>query len=114
MKKKYKETSDINLDNIKYYYFAIPCLILSILIHPTLNHNFLTDTFWAFSMYLQAFAIFPQIQLIDKTKLMNHQLVNNHCKIMLMIIFLLILINMKLMYFGINLNNFENYILLLL
>lgn len=68
MKKKYKETSDINLDNIKYYYFAIPCLILSILIHPTLNHNFFTDTFWAFSMYLQAFAIFPQIQLFVNKK----------------------------------------------
>ena len=65
---KFKETSDLNFDNIKYYYFTIPCLIIAIFIHPTLNSNILTDTLWTFSMYLQTFSILPQIQLFINKK----------------------------------------------
>ena len=68
MIKKYKVTSDINLDTIKFYYFAIPCLIIGLLVHPILNSNFITDSLWTFSMYLQAFSIFPQIQLFINKK----------------------------------------------
>ena len=68
MIKKYKVTSDINLDTIKFYYFAIPCLIIGLLVHPILNSNFITDSLWTFSMYLQAFSIFPQIQLFTNKK----------------------------------------------
>ena len=68
MKKTYKQTSDTNLDTIKFYYFAIPCLIIGLLVHPVLNSNFITDSLWTFSMYLQAFSIFPQIQLFTNKK----------------------------------------------
>ena len=68
IKIKFKETSDLNFDNIKYYYFTIPCLIIAIFIHPTLNSNILTDTLWTFSMYLQTFSILPQIQLFINKK----------------------------------------------
>ena len=68
IKIKFNETSDLNLDNIKYYYFTIPCLIIAIFIHPTLNSNILTDTLWTFSMYLQTFSILPQIQLFINKK----------------------------------------------
>ena len=68
IKIKFNETSDLNLDNIKYYYFTIPCLIIAFFIHPTLNSNILTDTLWTFSIYLQAFSIFPQIQLFINKK----------------------------------------------
>ena len=68
MKKTYKQTSDTNLDTIKFYYFAIPCLIIGLLVHPILNSNFITDSLWTFSMYLQAFAIYPQIQLFINKK----------------------------------------------
>ena len=68
MKKTYKQTSDTNLDTIKFYYFAIPCLIIGLLVHPVLNSNFITDSLWTFSMYLQAFAIYPQIQLFINKK----------------------------------------------
>jgi len=68
MKKTYKQTSDTNLDTIKFYYFAFPCLIIGLLVHPVLNSNFITDSLWTFSMYLQAFAIYPQIQLFINKK----------------------------------------------
>ena len=34
----------------------------------TLNENLLTDTFWTFAMYLQTFAIYPQINLFVNKK----------------------------------------------
>ena len=68
MKKTYKETTDVILDKIQFFYFAVPCLLIAFLIHPTLNENLLTDTFWTFAMYLQTFAIYPQINLFVNKK----------------------------------------------
>eukprot|EP01138_Halocafeteria_seosinensis_P012279 gb/GECG01012548.1/.p1 GENE.gb/GECG01012548.1/~~gb/GECG01012548.1/.p1 ORF type:complete len:142 (+),score=13.75 gb/GECG01012548.1/:1-426(+) len=36
------------------------------LFHPSLNSNFFTDTAWAFSLYLEAVAIIPQLYLFQK------------------------------------------------
>ena len=63
----HKDTADTNKDIVNYMYLAIPALLTSLLIHPSLNRNFLTDILWAFSMYLEAVAIFPQLHLF-KTK----------------------------------------------
>ena len=66
---KYKETSDLMLDNkIPFYYLVIPSYILALIIKSNLNNNFFCDTNWAFSMYLEAFAIFPQILLFSIKK----------------------------------------------
>ena len=66
---KYKETSDIMLDNkLPFYYLAIPAYLLALLIRSNLNQNMFTDTNWCFSMYLEAVAIFPQILLFTIKK----------------------------------------------
>ena len=66
---KYKETSDLMLDNkIPFYYLVIPSYILAILIRSNLNNNFFCDINWAFSMYLETVAIFPQILLFTLKK----------------------------------------------
>jgi hypothetical protein len=66
---KYNETSDIMLDNnIPFYYLAIPCYCLAILVRSSLNFNMFCDINWAFSMYLEAVAIFPQILLFSKKR----------------------------------------------
>ena len=57
-------TYDRDYDKIKYYFMAIPCLVLAFFIHPTLNKNLFTDTAWAFSIYLECIAIFPQLLLM--------------------------------------------------
>jgi hypothetical protein len=59
----YKETSDYMNDKVHYYYLAIPTFILSCIVHTSLNGFLPTDISWCFSMYLEAVAIFPQIQL---------------------------------------------------
>jgi hypothetical protein len=66
---KYNETSDIMLDsNIPFYYLVIPCYCLAILVRSSLNFNMFCDINWAFSMYLEAVAIFPQILLFSKKR----------------------------------------------
>ena len=66
---KYRETSDLMLDNkIPFYYLVIPSYILAIMIRSNLNNNFFCDINWAFSMYLETVAIFPQILLFTLKK----------------------------------------------
>lgn len=44
---------------------AVPALLVAGLLHPNLNGNFLTDTAWAFALYLESVAILPQIMLFQ-------------------------------------------------
>ena len=59
----YKDTSDYRNDKVPFYYLAIPTFILACIIHTSLNGFLPTDITWCFSMYLEAIAIYPQIQL---------------------------------------------------
>ena len=66
---KYRETSDVLLDGkIPFYFLAIPCYILALIFRSSLNSNAFCDINWAFSMYLEAIAIFPQILLFSIKK----------------------------------------------
>jgi len=51
--------------------FGIISLILvsgaaAYFVHPTLNHSFVPDASWTFSIYLEAFAMIPQLFLLTK------------------------------------------------
>ena len=66
---KYKETSDLMSDSkLPFYYLAIPTYLLALIIRSSLNDNAFCDINWAFSMYLETFAIFPQILLFTIKK----------------------------------------------
>ena len=66
---KYRETSDIMSDGkIPFYILVIPSLVLGIIFRSGLNNNLFCDVNWAFSMYLEALAIFPQILLFTIKK----------------------------------------------
>ena len=66
---KYRETSDLILDNkIPFYFLVVPSYLLAVLVKSNLNNNFFCDTNWAFSMYLETVAIFPQILLFSIKK----------------------------------------------
>jgi len=47
-------------------YLILPCLILAIFFHPSLNKEFLADTAWTNSMYLEAVAMLPQIYMFQR------------------------------------------------
>ena len=42
---------------------ALPCAIGAILLHPDLNEHFVTDALWTFVLYLETFAVLPQLCL---------------------------------------------------
>ena len=66
---KYRETSDLLQDGkIPFYFLAIPCYVLALIFRSSLNNNVFCDINWAFSMYLEAVAIFPQILLFLNKK----------------------------------------------
>jgi len=44
----------------------VPCLILSLLVHPSLNNFFVTDCAWAFACYLETWAVMPQLVMLKK------------------------------------------------
>ena len=47
-------------------YLALPAFILSLLVHPSLNSDLLSDISWTFSMYLESVAILPQLFMFQK------------------------------------------------
>ena len=66
---KYRETSDLLQDGkIPFYFLVIPCYVLALIFKSSLNNNVFCDINWAFSMYLEALAIFPQILLFSNKK----------------------------------------------
>eukprot|EP01114_Cavostelium_apophysatum_P020725 TRINITY_DN7028_c0_g1_i1.p1 TRINITY_DN7028_c0_g1~~TRINITY_DN7028_c0_g1_i1.p1 ORF type:complete len:213 (+),score=18.08 TRINITY_DN7028_c0_g1_i1:103-741(+) len=61
---KYKHTYDREHDSFKNYFIIIPCAALALLI----NQEFIvSEILWAFSIYLEAVAIFPQLILLQRT-----------------------------------------------
>jgi hypothetical protein len=62
IKFKFSETYEDIYDPIPWYYLAGPCFLIAACIHPTLNMFWLTDTAWAFSMYLEGVAVLPQLK----------------------------------------------------
>lgn len=48
-------------------YLAVPCLVLAMIVHPTLNQNFFTDTAWTFALYLETVAVIPQLYMFQKS-----------------------------------------------
>jgi hypothetical protein len=64
----YRDTANVHDDSIDFTYLAIPSLGLALLVHTSLNRNFVTDILWTFAMYYEAVAILPQIFLFIKKK----------------------------------------------
>lgn len=46
-------------------YAAIPCILVAIMYHPALNREWLSDTSWCVSMYLEAVSMLPQIYMFQ-------------------------------------------------
>lgn len=63
---RYSHTREESNDSVDYKYLAIPSFCLALLVHTSLNRNFVTDVLWTFSMYLETAAIYPQIFLFSK------------------------------------------------
>lgn len=49
-------------------YIILPCFFVSVLFHPNLNKNMITDTAWTFGALLEATAVLPQLYMFTKSK----------------------------------------------
>jgi len=44
-------------------YLLVPCVIMAVLFHPSMNREFFSDTSWTISMYLESLAMLPQLYM---------------------------------------------------
>jgi len=47
-------------------YLAVPVFILACVLHPNLNSDFFSDVAWTYAMYLESFALIPQLYMFQK------------------------------------------------
>lgn len=59
----FKTSYNHDLDTVKSYYLIGLAAVLAVLFHSSLNRNVFGDYFWAFSQYLETFAILSQFVL---------------------------------------------------
>lgn len=65
MKVKHPNTWDPKLDILSVWYLIVPSAILSCIFRY--NGNVIVESLWAFSIYLEAVAILPQLAQMTKT-----------------------------------------------
>ena len=63
IKKPYNLSYNAESDSLPHYYVYGASLLMAILIHKSLNP---LDFVWSFSIWLEAFAILPQLTVINK------------------------------------------------
>jgi hypothetical protein len=69
----YKSSYNGDLDTVKSYYLIGVAAVLALLFHSSLNRSFVGDYTWAFTQYLETFAILSQFVLFrNKVKRMAH------------------------------------------
>lgn len=68
---KYKDSYEKDIDTMQAKYIMTPCLLLAVVLHPSLNRNFFGDTFWAFALYLETFCVLPQLVMFQATDKAN-------------------------------------------
>ncbi|XP_078432701.1 ER lumen protein-retaining receptor-like [Wolffia australiana] len=56
---------DRDQDTFRHVFLVLACLVLALLIHDRFNFR---EVMWAFSLYLEAVAILPQLVLLQRTR----------------------------------------------
>jgi len=60
-----RQTYDKDHDTFRHYFLVIPCFFLALLVNYKLT---VREVLWAFSVYLEAVAILPQLVLLQRTR----------------------------------------------
>ncbi|GAA6058724.1 hypothetical protein JCM10212_003412 [Sporobolomyces blumeae] len=64
MRVKYRPTQDPAIDTLRLEYLVGPCAVLALIFNYGFNP---TEILWAFSIYLEAVAILPQLFMLQRT-----------------------------------------------
>ena len=71
----YSSTYDVTADgfgapgvpsNLGALVLIVPAFVVALLVHPGLNKDVLSDASWTYAMYLESFAVLPQLYLFQK------------------------------------------------
>ncbi|GJP48009.1 hypothetical protein CLOM_g7250 [Closterium sp. NIES-68] len=60
-----RQKYDKDHDTFRHIFLVIPCFVLALLVNKKFT---ITEVLWAFSIYLEAVAILPQLVLLQRTK----------------------------------------------
>ncbi|KAF8525968.1 ER lumen protein retaining receptor [Hysterangium stoloniferum] len=64
MRIRFRPTNDPSIDTLRLEYLLGPCVVLALIV----NYKFtLLEVLWAFSIYLEAVAILPQLFMLQRT-----------------------------------------------
>lgn len=63
---RYRSTYQEDLDSFDISYLLGGCFVLSVLLHPSLNNRPLFDTLWTLALYVDVFAMLPQLWMVGK------------------------------------------------
>ncbi|KAL5213955.1 hypothetical protein ABZP36_003107 [Zizania latifolia] len=63
--KMVRRSYDKDHDTFRHQFLVLPCLLLALLIHEKFTFR---EVMWAFSIYLEAVAILPQLVLLQRTR----------------------------------------------
>jgi len=59
-------------------WLLVPAFLLALLLHPSLNGNFITDTAWTFALYVEAVAVLPQLYLFHRRRGLIDGMLSNY------------------------------------
>ncbi|TQE12406.1 hypothetical protein C1H46_002059 [Malus baccata] len=68
---KLKSTYIKELDNFRLYYVVVPAAVLGVLVHPYTLYNRISRILWAFSAYMEAVSVLPQLRLMQNAKMIE-------------------------------------------
>merc|ERR1719258_844399 len=63
---RYKSTYQQSEDSFEIGYLLSACLFFAVMLHPHLNSRPLFDTLWTFALYVDVFAMMPQLWMLAK------------------------------------------------
>ncbi|KAM7265688.1 hypothetical protein ACFE04_003371 [Oxalis oulophora] len=68
---KLNSTYSKELDTMPHYFLVVPCVILAFIGHPWSRFWFVSRVMWAFSNYLEAISVLPQLRLMQNAKMIE-------------------------------------------
>merc|ERR1719261_1149301 len=71
---RYQESYQAEQDTFEIGYLLAGCFILAVLLHPHLNSRPMFDTLWTLALYVDVFAIMPQLWMVTKLQAARDQL----------------------------------------
>lgn len=60
-----------HLDKTPKSYLLVPCAIMAVLVHPNSSFPLYTKLMWAFSVYLEAIVVIPQLRMMQRTQMIE-------------------------------------------